>query len=500
MADNDEWSIDANEAVTISLLQPSENPEDDLKTLSSFHPRFTYPIFGDEEIIFGYQGLNIALRYSADDLLPNVDITYKKKFQTVGDTKATDVKEIMSEWLPKYAFDKPTKFNELVQTKQASIPFKPPGELVQRYSSKGRNFEIWSGLLTDPSVQELVERIQILISFFIEGGTSINLDDQEWTLERWRVFFIYEVQPTKPNTNVSPYSFVGYSTTYRFWTLPKPEPRKKSCLIKPSAKLDLHIPDPSPPTPTKLPSRFRISQFLIIPAHQHASHGIHLYNTIYKFVLLDPTIEDFTVEDPNEAFDDLRDYCDYTNLVSSALLPKITLTTPTKPAHRISPSSLLSPSSHILYPLLAATKLSQRQLARLIELYLLTTIPPAHRSPIKALTQKYRAKDENDRRYYWWRLLVKQRLWRKHKDVLKQLEKPDRVEKLEETVTSVEEDYGRLVSIWQKKSGDSNDEAREDKKDEPVERVERKGKRKIIDEDEDGEDDGASVDSKRAKV
>ena len=69
-------------------------------TLSSFHPQFTYPIFGEEESIFGYQGLRISLRFAAHDLQPNVRITFDKKFKPVGDTKAADIQEILQDWIP----------------------------------------------------------------------------------------------------------------------------------------------------------------------------------------------------------------------------------------------------------------------------------------------------------------------------------------------------------------------------------------------------------------
>lgn len=61
----------------------------------------TYSIFGDEERIFGYQGLNINLRYHASDMRPSLQIAYKKKFRSVGETQATDVKEILEPFLPK---------------------------------------------------------------------------------------------------------------------------------------------------------------------------------------------------------------------------------------------------------------------------------------------------------------------------------------------------------------------------------------------------------------
>lgn len=79
----------------------------------------------------------------------------------------------------------------MVQNDTSAKDFKPPGELVRNYTSKGRNFEIWCGELTDPAVQRLIERIQVLILFFIDGGTMLALEDQEWSISRWRVFFMY---------------------------------------------------------------------------------------------------------------------------------------------------------------------------------------------------------------------------------------------------------------------------------------------------------------------
>ena len=94
-------STNANEALQISLVQPGK---DALNTLSTFHPQFTYPIFGEEERIFGYQGLRVNLRFAAHDLLPNVEVSYDKKFKAVGDTQATDVEDVLREWMPASEF------------------------------------------------------------------------------------------------------------------------------------------------------------------------------------------------------------------------------------------------------------------------------------------------------------------------------------------------------------------------------------------------------------
>ena len=90
-------SSNANEALTVSLVTPVNGQ---LKTLSSFHPKFTYPIFGEQEQIFGYQNLKISLRYNASDMRPHLSTTYGKKFKAIGDTEPADIDEMMKDFLP----------------------------------------------------------------------------------------------------------------------------------------------------------------------------------------------------------------------------------------------------------------------------------------------------------------------------------------------------------------------------------------------------------------
>lgn len=85
-----EWVADANQAVSLRLGELSlrrypatsnvlttvcsivrdpkdENYKDivgvngDRQLLEPFHPAFTYPIFGDKEVIFGYKGLKVRV-------------------------------------------------------------------------------------------------------------------------------------------------------------------------------------------------------------------------------------------------------------------------------------------------------------------------------------------------------------------------------------------------------------------------------------------------------
>lgn len=93
-------------------------------------------------------------------------------------------------------FEKTGSFDTQLQNDSSARNFRPPGELLENYTSRGRDFEIWCGELTDPAVRQILGRMQILISFFIEGGTPLELNDQEWTLARWRIYFVWVLSPS----------------------------------------------------------------------------------------------------------------------------------------------------------------------------------------------------------------------------------------------------------------------------------------------------------------
>ena len=81
----------------MSLVTPSVAS---LKTIASFEPVFTYPIFGEEEQIFGYKNLKIGLRYNASDMRPNATISYTRKFPVLGEAEPDDVESKLKQFLP----------------------------------------------------------------------------------------------------------------------------------------------------------------------------------------------------------------------------------------------------------------------------------------------------------------------------------------------------------------------------------------------------------------
>jgi histone acetyltransferase 1 len=265
------------------------------------------------------------------------------------------------------------------------------------------------------------------------------------------LFARYE-KVTPPSPTASKYSIVGYATTYRWWFYPH---RGDS---EPVTAKDGPFPYPEEIQFSKLPSRLRIAQFLILPPHQGTGHGSHLYTTIHNACFEDPTIVELTVEDPNEAFDALRDTSDYHILRPEFLKRDVNINPNPYPANsgrrrpRLMPTASLIPTK-TLQEIRSLYKIAPTQFAHILEMFLLSRIPLRNRAAgganmARLLIKKHNADNEDDRRYYWWRMLVKQRLYKRSRDVLIQLELSERIQKLDETLTNVEEGYESLLKAF----------------------------------------------------
>ncbi|KAK4202652.1 putative histone acetyltransferase type B catalytic subunit [Triangularia verruculosa] len=442
MADDDAWTTSANEAFVISLVAPGLNGKE-----SKFHPKFTYPIFGDDEEIFGYKDLKINLRYNATDMRPHLDIKYKKKFDPVDDAEALDIKEVLSEYLPEVAFQKAKDFETALANTRDD--WTPPGELLTDFKTKVGHFEIWKGSLADPAVKQLIKRIQILVPLFIEGGTAIDVDD---TADRWTVFFLYQkkTSPTDPSKSV--YVFAGYSTVYRFFflQLPPSPPATPAATEDDTSAAPLNedfVLGSSSFDISTLPCRSRISQFLIIPPFQHLSLGSRLYHTIYQEYLSHPPTKEITVEDPNEAFDDMRDINDLRYLRTLPSFQALQINTDAViPKSGPVPNNIIDQTA--AEEVRKAVKITSRQFYRVLEMQLMSLLGEAVRPGI-VLGEDEKGKKVGTamerKEYGLWKLVLKKRLYVHNRDALGQLELEERVEKLGEVVKGVEFDYARLL-------------------------------------------------------
>ncbi|KAF2836760.1 acyl-CoA N-acyltransferase [Patellaria atrata CBS 101060] len=504
LAELDAWLTSANDVFEIDLLRPNSQSKPTSALEEPFNPTFTYPIFGEEETIFGHKGLRIKLSLRAHDLRPSLEIRQDEVFKPIGKTQAMDVKEMMKDFLPSSAFEN-TASKERIDT----IGWKPPGTLLTTYKRGGRSFEIWYSSLSKPEAKEILRGMQILVPLFIEGGTLQDLEEAAWTIERWKLFLIYEVTPLKSSPKSTPYTFVGFSTSYRLWVPPTVEISERLSFVSSTpVPLPTLGPNPSdvehdklpPYNPLESPSRERISQFLILPPFQGQSHGAALYTAMASLFRSDASVFEITVEDPNEAFDDLRDWSDLAYLRSTFPSFKTLQVPDSVPAEMLAPKEFI-PVNYLLPPDVAdpiryKSKIAPRQFARLCEMHLLSGIPPLHRSKAR-ITRKDKSAHENDRRYFFWRLLVKERLYIRNKDQLVQLDREERIEKVEQTVDSVEEEYVRLLNAAEKRGhrGTMGEEEAANGK-----ALASRGKRKtrVVEEDED-EDEDDTDHSKRIK-
>lgn len=390
---------------------------------------------------------------------------------------------------------------------------------MQSFELHGKKYEIWSASLADPVALEIWRNMQTLPLFFIEGATFIELDE-DWTFERWTLHLLYEVTPLK-DSSVSPYTLAGFSTSHRYWIFPSLEVlRATKSLPSPPASSNGDAPTPKLPRvelaeeqdretrlfksdwdPLGAPSRERISQFVILPPYQGQSLGARLYDTIFTHYVKQQNVYEIPVEDPSEDFDAMRDYSDIVylrqlpNFQALSIVPDLPPESLRKDAPI--PRDLILGNGIDLTELRHEAKIVPRQFNRMVELHLLSTIPPLHRSKAR-ISRKAKSPNENDRKYYFWRLAIKDRIYRQNADVLDQMkdDPEQRIESIENAVDSQQDEYeDRLKGLVKRQKWASGDS-------EGARSIVTKRKRAIVEDEEDDweDEDQESVSSKKAKV
>ncbi|KAI0883444.1 acyl-CoA N-acyltransferase [Annulohypoxylon maeteangense] len=463
----DEWMVDANEAITLSLVRPG--PALNYTNIVSFKPKFTYPIFGEEERIFGYKGLKINIRFDARDLRPHFSVASSRKFTSVGDVEALDVKEKMKEYLPGVAFQSNTGYE--LNLNVLPEPWSPPGTLVDRVEKNGEVYEIWHGTLAMPAVHQMMKRIQIAVLFYIEGGSYITeldeTDESESYLARWSVYWVYKVE-TLPSPDPEllvkfQYTFQGFATTYNFWMFQGSTPPSSPDAKKDNDSLELSKSD----SHVDMIHRMRISQFLILPPFQGKGIGSLLYSTLFNIAMKSSTTVEVTIEDPNEDFDLLRDLCDIKYLRQNVpefaeLEVNTDIPLPEKGGllHNNTQVSLGNGSRSNegivnmkkLESIRVKNKIAPRQFSRLVEMQLMSKLPDSVRPRSDPEVKKPAASKSDKHQYDLWRLLLKQRLYRRNVSILGEFEITERIIKLNETLDNVEWEYARILDRLEPKA------------------------------------------------
>ncbi|KAM5542649.1 hypothetical protein V8D89_003610 [Ganoderma adspersum] len=428
------WTTDANEALSLSLVRAPEDKASlwSREVYEGFHPTFTYPIFGEEEKIYGYKDLGIELKFASGSLVQYLNVHHSERLPP--SSAVDEIEDTISKVIPPGYYTDEQKFLERVE--QDAVNFKPFGEKIYSYSraamplNKGKNvaisqvlsledqetvdYEVYHSTWKTPGFREFHRRMQLYVLLYIEGGSYISEDE-----ETWQFAVLYEKRRRRSSPDIVTYHFVGYATLYPFYCFPERV-------------------------------RLRISQFLILPPYQQDGHGSALYTAIYQHVLSQPRIAELTVEDPAEAFEDLRDRNDLKMLLANERFmregfgPEAVSSNGGKVGgigngrarHRAKGRTIRAGAGKMGPPAERAwlekwrieLKIAGRQFHRLVEMLVLKHMDPS---------------DERANRAY--RLQVKERLYRFNYEVLMQLDKQERQQKLEETFQSVVADYRRIL-------------------------------------------------------
>lgn len=343
------------------------------------------------------------------------------------------------------AFVKESDFIE--SSKQLVENWTPPGTLHDTFDGPDGQYEIWKGNLEDPAIKQINSRIQILVPLFIEGGSYIGqipdseTNEQDITdADRWTMFLLYRRDKTD-NPEKSSYVFVGYSTIYRFYWFQPPTPPT-------SPGRDWELPQ-GDQNLGELPCRTRLSQFVVLPPFQGKGHGARLYQSIFEHYHKHPQTQELTVEDPNEAFDDLRDVCDMQFLRKMPEFNNLRLdTSVTIPESGPLPKLIVGWDK--LEEIRRKAKIAPRQFYRAVEMHLMSQLPDSVR-PTMDLDKDVPAPTEADKHQErLWQLVAKQRLYRHNRDALSQMEPEERIEKLSEVLRGVELGNARILAMYER--------------------------------------------------
>ncbi|KAG0171964.1 histone acetyltransferase 1 [Apophysomyces sp. BC1034] len=321
------WVCNTTESTELRLVQPQlgENSASEPTLYTTYKPTFTYPIFGEHEAVFGYQGLSIKIHHSAGSLQPFFSVSYLSQYEPEADDKqveADDVEAKLKESVEGYI----TNYDEFIRiVREDPEKFRPIGEKVNEYSWEGENgdeehFEIYKSSFANPKFVEYHKRMRFFMFLFVEGTSLIDVSDEKWE--------IYTLFKREGRGESASYRFMGYTSAYAFYCYPEN-------------------------------TRMRISQFLILPPFQDQGHGSKLYRTVFDIFAARKDVIEITVEDPNQEFSDLRDKCDMRYLLEHHAFDDL----PPVPVQRSD-----------IRKIKKKFKLTDRQTQQCVEMYLLSKL------------------------------------------------------------------------------------------------------------------------------
>ncbi|KAK9866385.1 hypothetical protein WJX84_011581 [Apatococcus fuscideae] len=260
----------ANKCINFHFAKP-QSTDSKLQASDSFQPEFTHQIFGDDEEIHGFEGLEIKVWLLQPSFLAFVDVGC-----TLHRPDADDVDGEFRKHFPSVSFNR-QDLSEKLTREAVTLSADQLGKPIKE--SLGTAIYHFNLSTAAQAIKDLHARIEPLLLFFVDAACAIDQEDADWDL-------MLAVRQHNGSPQV-----VGFCTVYNYYAWPD---RK----------------------------RLRLSQVLVWPPFQRQGLGRLLLQSVYT--LADQVnCVDVTFEDPTDELQLLREEVDVERATASAWLPEL---------------------------------------------------------------------------------------------------------------------------------------------------------------------------------
>ncbi|GMH38592.1 hypothetical protein BSKO_06476 [Bryopsis sp. KO-2023] len=268
-------TVPASEVIAIHLVDASRDKTACSAESEPFHPEFTHQVFGNDETITGYEGLTVDIFLDAKTFYSRVDVRYESS-----SPGADDVVLKLSAALEDGLLLSEQEFkNKLDDYPHDWLSIEDLGTVVGRSDWKAGELLVTFANLAQagPKLRELHNRLELFLTFFIDGFACIDPDDPNW-----EIF-------TASYKTESSLRVIGFAVIYN---LPLLEKRRK-----------------------------RVGHFFILPNYQGCGAGTKMLQCVYE-IAAGHEAQDVTLEDPSDNMRSLRDKWDTKRLFQCDWLRK----------------------------------------------------------------------------------------------------------------------------------------------------------------------------------
>ncbi|MQL80468.1 hypothetical protein Taro_012910 [Colocasia esculenta] len=341
--------IEANDCIKVFLVSHEE--EVGSASSTSIDPVDLNQFFGEDGKIYGYKGLKVTCNeiniwLSTVSFCAYADVTYESTSD--GGKGITDLKSALQNIFGESLVEK----RELLQS------FSAERQYVRNVVSNGvviccnitrekhmddtcSSVEVVRMDFSNMPVGVFYSKLVPLVLLFVEGGSPVDVTDP-----RWEIYFVVKRMPDQSGDMF--FELLGFAAAYQFY----------------------HYPDST---------RMRLSQILVLPAHQGQGYGRLLLESVNS-VAVSENVYDVTFEEPSDYLQHLRACVDTSRLLTfepamAAVSSLISFLKGGNVSKRVS-KLRLDPPAHVIESVRDKLKINKKQLLRCWEALVYLNLDP----------------------------------------------------------------------------------------------------------------------------